>query len=373
MGKLFSLLKYVLGNGSEDDLQSTAEEWKELYADARKQSLVGICFSGIDRLHESQLPPSQMVLKWIGQAEYIKSRNSAINQQCVELQKVLSEAGFDSCILKGQGVGALYKTMYSPELSQYRMSGDIDVWVVPKNGKAGDWESVLDYVNSISPNREFDGKHTHLNIFQDTTVEVHWWPSVTSDVFVSRRLKNFYREQASFQCRHEVQLADGKIITAADPFFDSIHVLLHIYGHFLYEGVGLRQVMDYYFAVIQNDVQRRRNEVVRTYKELGLYDFSRAVMWVMQEAFGLERRYFLTEPDDRIGRELLNEIMSGGNFGSSLQENRVMNESFSRRMIRRTKRKSRLVKYNPIGVLCSPFYKAGLLIWKSKVIKHYNL
>ena len=373
MDKLFSLLKYVLGNGSGTDLPSTVEEWQELYAEAGKQSLVGICFAGIDRLPESQLPPAPVVLRWIGQAEYIKSRNSVLNQQCVELQSVLSDAGFDSCILKGQGVGSLYKTDDSSDLSEYRMPGDIDIWVVPKNGKAGDWETVMDYVNSISPNREFDGKHTHLNIFPDTTVEVHWWPSVASDVFVSRRLKNFYREQASVQCRHEVQLSDGNTIIAADPFFDSIHVLWHIYAHFLYEGVGLRQVMDYYFVVIQEDVQRRRDEVVRTYKELGLYDFSRAVMYVTREAFGLEQQYFLAEPDGKIGRELLSEIMFGGNFGASLQENRVMNESFSHRMLRRAKRKLRLVKYNPIGVLCSPFYKANILIWKSKVIKHYNL
>ena len=373
MDKLFSLLKFVLGNGNVDELPSAVEEWKELYSEARKQSLIGICFSGIDRLPESLLPPAPVVLKWIGQTEYIKSRNSSLNQQCVELQKILSDAGFNSCILKGQGVGSLYKPDESLDLSEYRMPGDIDIWVVPKNGKAGDWEPVMDYVNSISPNREFDGKHTHLNIFQDTTVEVHWWPSVTSDFFVSRRLKNFYREQASVQCRHEVQLSDGNTIIAADPFFDSIHVLWHIYAHFLYEGVGLRQVMDYYFVVIQEDVQRRRERVVSTYKELGLYDFSRAVMWVMHETFGLDSRYFLTEPDERRGMELLNEIMSGGNFGSSLQENRVANESFSHRMIRRAKRKLRLVKYNPVGVLCSPFYKANILIWKSKVIKYYNL
>lgn len=373
MDKLFSLLKYVLDNGNGNDLPSTAEEWKELYAEARKQSLTGICFAGVDRLPESQLPPAPMVLKWIGQAEYIKTRNSAINQQCVELQKVLSDAGFDSCVLKGQGVGSLYKTVYSSDLAEYRMPGDIDIWIVPRNGKAGNWVSVMDYVNSISPNREFDGKHTHLNIFHDTTVEVHWWPSVSSNVLVSRKLKNFYREQTSVQCHHKVHLSDGQTIIAASPFFDSIHVLWHIYGHFLYEGIGLRQVMDYYFVVIQEEVQSRRDEIVRYYKDFGIYDFSRSVMYVMHEAFGLEPRYFLTEPDERTGRELLSEIMSGGNFGASLQENHVRNESFCHRMVRRAKRKLRLVKYDPVGVLCSPFYKVNLLIWKSKVIKHYNL
>lgn len=37
-----------------------------------------------------------------------QQKNQIVDEQCVILQKRLSEEGFESCILKGQGVGMLY-------------------------------------------------------------------------------------------------------------------------------------------------------------------------------------------------------------------------------------------------------------------------
>lgn len=43
--------------------------------------------------------------------------------------------------------------------------------------------------------------------------------------------------------------------------------------------------------------------------------FTRGVMFIMKEIFGLERNYLLTEPNEKDGKFLLNEIMRSGNFG----------------------------------------------------------
>ena len=168
-------------------------------------------------------------------------------------------------------------------------------------------------------------------------------------------------------------LDENDKITAADPFFDSIHLLLHILGHYLYEGVGLRQVMDYYYIVRHADVQQRKEEIVAYYKDFGLYDFSKSVMWVLKEVFGLEDNYMLTEPNEKSGKELLKEIMKEGNMGHASMRLSENNETTMHRWYRRWKRKLRLVRFNTIGVVCNPLYKARLLWWKQKVIKLYNL
>lgn len=342
--------------------------WKELYNYCKKQALIGISLFAIKRLPDKQKPPKGIMINWSVLAEYIKNINIVVNNQCVEIQKRFAEAGFDSCILKGQGIGALYG-----ELSLYRQFGDLDIWVAPQKGKVGDWKAVMDYVNSITPNREFDGKHTHLNVFQKTPVEVHWWPSITSNFIINRRLKHFYREQFSIQCCHEIKLTGGQKITAPNAFFNSIYILLHIFDHLVYDGVSLRQIMDFYFVCIQDDVQNRKKEILYYYQRFGILSFSSSVMWVLMEVLGMDEKYLLTKPNEEGGYELLIDIIKKDNLKQFLGDDNNIYKSTLCRLYYRVKRKVRLFKHNPIGVMCYPYYKIRLLCWKQHVIKMYNL
>ena len=365
---IFILIRAALGQKCHFHCIPSSQDWKHVYTIAKEQALLGICFIGVEKLYKLQLDvvknmPKGLKIQWFSVATKIQNRNKVINKQCVILQKHLLKNGLDSCILKGQGV-TFY---YGKELYLLRQPGDIDIWV------NGSWEQVMGLISKRTPNKEFDLKHAHYNVFKDTPVEVHWVPSTTSNFFLDKKLKRFYRQQANVQFNHKVALYGKEKITAADPFFDSIHLLLHILGHYLYEGVGLRQVMDYYFIIKQEDVQKRKKDIIAYYKTLGLYDFSKSVMWVLKEVFCLEDNFLLVEPDANTGRILLNEILKEGNMGYASTEHHVNKEATLHRWIRRWQRKIRLIKYNKVGVLCNPFYKAKLLWWKHKVIKLYKL
>lgn len=158
-------------------------EWQELFALAKKQSVVGICFIAIQKLGADPSTGSGQVLDegfarigrsedtyftWVGVAAKINVQNEIVNQQCVKVQKELQKAGFESCILKGQGVATFYN-----DLAAYRQSGDIDAWV------NADCEQVLRYVKQLGLNVDFTWKHVGLNAFEDTEVELHWIPSTS--------------------------------------------------------------------------------------------------------------------------------------------------------------------------------------------------
>ena len=362
----FELIQVTFGTQICLSHTPTADEWGELYAMAKKQSLVGVCFAGLQRLQvQRQEPPKILYLTWMGMAAKIQQKNETINRQCVEVQKMFLVGGLETCILKGQGIGSYY----NDDLRLLRQSGDIDIWV------NGDWRAVMDYVNARTPNREFDMKHTHLEAFDDTIVEVHWWPSMPVNPLYAKALHRYYTEQAPLQCKHMVSLPNVEAqIAAPDAKFETIHVLYHIFNHFLYEGVGLRQMMDLYFVLVNGGMTYDDcDEVARVAKEVGLARFAPAAMWVLEQVFGMDASVAFCKEDSQLGQVLLNEIIEGGNFGHDSKENKVYNEGFMKRMARRLKRRIRLVKYNPVGLLCSPFTKIRIMLWKRMVIKKYNL
>lgn len=87
----------------------SADEWGELYAMAKKQSLVGVCFAGVQRLvAQQQEPPEMLYLTWMGMAAKIQQRNEQINIECSQLLSKLSDKGYKGCILKGQGLAQMY-------------------------------------------------------------------------------------------------------------------------------------------------------------------------------------------------------------------------------------------------------------------------
>lgn len=70
---------------------------------AKKPSLVGICFAGIQNLgadaddgFEKIGLPEMLYLKWMGMAAKIQQKNQLMDEYCVVLQKQLSSEGFRS-------------------------------------------------------------------------------------------------------------------------------------------------------------------------------------------------------------------------------------------------------------------------------------
>ena len=53
---------------------------------------------------------------------------------------------------------------------------------------------------------------------------------------------------------------------------------------------------------------------------LGMKRVTSAVMWIMKEVFAMKEEYLLCKASEKYGRELLNEVLEGGNFGHSSDE-----------------------------------------------------
>lgn len=320
------LLQVSVGCQSASDCLSrtpSAEEWAGLYRMAKEHTLIGVCFAALQKLPSEQLSEMPQLLKmhWLGMAVQIQKRNELMNQRCVELQRRLEQSVFRTYIMKGQGNAALYNNVQNSEngcenkefdLSTLRQPGDIDIYL------EGGYGRVMEYVNKTFPTKEVNELEIHYHCFKDTEVEIHYQPFVM-DGPKNKVLQHFFAEESEACLKNRISLDNSGYICVPTITFNLVHQLVHIHHHLFYEGIGLRQLMDYYFLLIKAsdssvDSIERSKKVIH---QLGLDRFAAALMYVLQIVFGLERDRMLWCPSEKDGIFLLNEIMRSGNFGQS--------------------------------------------------------
>lgn len=320
INKLFyQLIRVAIG--TQDDLSyiPKAKDWNALYDMAKKQSLVGVCFAGVQRLVDSEKEDycgmsELQYLTWMGMAAKIQQRNEVVNRQCAELQARLSADGFRNYIMKGQAVGSLYKLRAESgelrDLSALRQSGDIDVFL------EGGLEKILAYAKSIGKTDGVNELEMHVDVFPDTEVEFHYRPMVLRDPIKNRRLQQYFDEFAVVQFENTVLLDKEKRLQIKAPTnaFNLVHQLVHIYLHFITGGVGLRQLMDYYFVLKACQIEDQ-SEGLEVIHQIGLDRFAGGLSWVLNHVFALPQEYSYWAKNEDDGRVLLNEIMISGNFG----------------------------------------------------------
>lgn len=333
-----------------------ADEWKALYDMAKKQSLVGVCFAGVQRLQtQRQEPPEMLYLTWMGMAAKIQQRNQTVDEQCVALQKRLAADGLRSAFLKGQGVASLY----SEHLRGLRQSGDIDVYV------QGGMKKVMEWCRGIEPSLTYDYVHTHVDVFPDTEVEIHYRYGCLYNLDCNRRLQKWFAKNEEFV---ETELACGKIWVPSARF-NVVYQLHHIYRHLFVEGIGLRQLMDYYFVLKSLDKKaceetasaKNIKNIRETLDILGLLKFAGAVMYVLEAVFGMEREYMICEPDEKEGKYLLERIMETGNFGHNREKK---NGGFVAEWMGIVKHSMHLAMHYPSEALSAPIWHVYHFFWK---------
>lgn len=250
----FELIQIAIGNRVCLSHSPTAEEWKALYDMAKKQSLVGVCFAGVQRLPEEERPPKMLYLTWMGMAVKIQQRNEVVNLQCVELQKRLATDGLKTTILKGQGIASLY----NESLRGLRQSGDIDVLVDCDFVRAAEFAK-----SSTGINVKWAYKDISLPFFQDTEVELHIKPGLMFNPFHNRTWQDWYKSNKGIVFLPTT----GNGFSTPSVEFNLIYILHHCYMHLFESGVGLRQLMDYYFVLKELDKKACGEKAVLTKTE----------------------------------------------------------------------------------------------------------
>ena len=367
----FDFLRFCIGSAKEIPGSLKEADWKELYRIAQKQALLGVLFYGIRRLPKELAPEQKLLMQWMAMAEMIRKQNIKLFQDSVKVCRNFENEGFANCILKGQGNALLYPDPYM------RTPGDIDIYL------SGGRRKIMKYVDRVCPNQVMRYHHVDFPVMK-TAIEVHFTPSYMFCPIHNRRMQKWFEEVMGEQCKHRASLPDGYgEIHVPQVSFNVIYILSHLYRHIFTEGIGLRQLLDYYFVLVKwhtdlanlTDSNKSLPQMTQIYtdldalrhelKYLGLWKFAKAVMFVMKEVFGLSEDKMIAPMDEKEGRFLLDEIMRGGNFGQ--YDDRMgskVDESKIHRYFRMNLRNLRFVKHYPTEAVCEPVFRTWFAGWK---------
>ena len=245
MDCFFELLQIALGKRTTlSNPPESRDEWEKLCATVSKHNLLAFTFPVIDELHDTLgTIPLGIYSRWAMVAEKVRKRNGEQIKICRSLNDKFRHDGFRCCVLKGQSSAARYPDPLC------RQSGDIDLWM------EGDRRKVVDYMRGLCPVRKVVYHHCDADFIPKMGLEIHFTPSWMNSPSANRRLQQWFLEEAGAQfSNYDEHL--GFCVTSAP--FDAVYMLVHIYRHVLDEGIGLRQLLDYYYTRISGWPQRLR-------------------------------------------------------------------------------------------------------------------
>lgn len=297
---LFSFLRSAAGNSDTLPAKLTHEEWKNLFVEAKRQSVLDVVYTVFQKLPKENLPPKPLLMRWAAHAEATRDMNKRMNAEAARLTEIFSKEGRHTAVLKGAANARLYPDPLS------RQCGDIDLWV------EGGYESVEKLLLDMKFIPEHEDTpcrhHIHMPKNEDgVVVEIHYKPA-SGNPYKDGKLQKFLNKEIL-----NAELVPEGFYSPTIKFA-LIMQLSHLQQHFYSMGLGFRQFMDY-FILLKHSTESDRQEVSAIMKQLGMDKACSAVMWMLEEIFGLERELMLCTPVAWRGKKLMKLALDGGNFG----------------------------------------------------------
>lgn len=340
----FELLRVSLNERDSLSRTPTEKDWEVILVEAQKQSIDGVLLSGLERLPEEQRPSKIVLLQWFGLVQITEQNTIKLSQASADAVLFFRKNGFACTLLKGVSVGRYYPK------PKRRQSGDVDIWL------DGGRKKIYDFARAFSKSGRLEGvnyHHIHFHLIEDVHIEVHIWPS-----FLSSPLRNLRLHKFCNLHRPTMETSMPSLV------FDRVFVLLHCYRHMCGDGVGLRQIMDYFYVLHQGFNEDEKADAVYWIKQLGMARFAKGLMWMLKEYFGLEEKFLLLKPNEKEGRFIMQEVLLTGNMGHSDTRNwGATNTPFSR-FVYNLKRDCYLAKHYPHEALWQPFFSILLYFWR---------
>lgn len=300
---LFDILRIELW-GEKISVDISQKELEEVMQFAKEQTVFGLAFNALTGI---SIPMERRwMLQQIARLNKIRTKNDIVNREMLFFLAQMDANSIDYVVMKGQTIAALYP---HPEV---RTSGDVDFLV--KEGYEEirrKFESCLGIV--LSPKSRYV-KEVSFRL-NSIVYELHTYLITFGSSLNARYWDNLIEQ--SWNERYYVDIQGSKV-RVLPPTIYVVYVFLHLFFHFLREGVGLRQFCD--LAVMLHHYSDEINvEIIgKILADLDMLKAFKAFGSVTVNILGLPQEKFpfsLNQKDRKWGEKIISDVMKGGNFG----------------------------------------------------------
>lgn len=282
------------------------DEWNEIYAISKEQTVGGIMLDAIAQLPEKQKPDIKLRLQWIMLQKAIEGQNKKMNSALLSLVAELKQQSLQTYLLKGQGVAQNYPTPC------HRTCGDIDIFFSQQQ-----FEQAITYFSSKGHELEGDPDDAHSETeYMGFKVEIH----KKSATFYTKKLQKRYNEiiESIIAAETDFVEIEGSRIAVLPPIANALQMLSHMLRHIIFSGLGLRQICDWVLFVYKHQQHINKEQFIQYCKELQLWETYKVITAIATDYLGLPKEYALCEisrKDKQMAKKVFCLIMTYGNFG----------------------------------------------------------
>lgn len=284
---LLTLVKAGLWEQDIADRTSLAlseSEWHELLDSARRQTVLGLVYRGIDHIVDAELePPFELILPMAAEIEAYEEIYDKMGQTIKALCKEYEERSLHPVLLKGHAVASLYNC---PPM---RTCGDIDLYFDRQEFEKAapeDAEKASDGSYKYTRDGIIVEHHSHLlDIARPSMKKI-----------IERLIDRYGFE--------EMALAQ-----TTSPMLTLLLLDSHILKHCIGRGIGLRQFCDFAKAYHQLEFDKKEFEIAC--RSLGIWRWTKLLLSFCSNHLGLEVDFQCSEKTDK----LLARVLKDGNFG----------------------------------------------------------
>jgi hypothetical protein len=299
---LFSLLRFAIW-GEAIHGEIFKEDFAEVMKLAKEQTVYGLAFDAISQLNGKF--DKRELLKAYGMTERLKHRNALVNKELKELVRLFDENNVDYLVVKGQTYGVLYP---KPEI---RMPGDIDFLIhqTYRNVK-----KLIEQQFSIKlPEKVLEGEIEFKH--EGVSFELH----TSLRTYVKKRHQLVWNSYMAKEWMGENYVEiDGVRVRTLSPTLNAAYVFIHLFFHFMREGVALRQLCDWMMVLHHYKNEIDRESLLKLLSDLDLLEACCAFGTILTDHLGLPVSEFplpIGEADRKWQKKITKDIFAGGNFG----------------------------------------------------------
>lgn len=301
--RFFEILRSALW-GKPYNEGMDAKEFVHIMALAEQQTVTALLFDALKNVPVGGEADVE-VLTSHAIAEQIKQQNQVLNKEMAEFSSRCDESHIDYLVVKGQTMGCLYQ---NPLL---RTPGDIDFLVnegydsirdrVEKALEISLPEKMLEKQVAFDRNGAHYELHTSLRTWLYKKHQRRW-----DELIAGEWQKGYYVE------------IDGQRIRTLSPTTNVAYVFIHLFFHFIREGVSLRQFCDWAMVLHHYKDEIDRAELEQILQSLGMLKAFKTFGTILTDELGLPKEDFpftIGAKEREWKQKILSDILTGGNFG----------------------------------------------------------